>query len=648
MESPVLLGIISTHTELTSLCLQISLPGVKLLINEGALETSLQGLRLFEEKGVEAIVTTRGNAVFIKEHTNLPVISIPENNFDIFLPLARALKKYGPNMTLFFYREPPKGLDEIEEVMGFKPKTSMFNNSRHLESLLEKLRGSGEVIVGGGFVCQLASSLGFITEQVNRNKESVLDALEAARELAVARRVERKEACRLQTILDWIHEGIIATDERGMITLFNKVAEKIFNLKAEDVLGCNSKEILENVKIPETLLTKEASFGEIIRFGNSEVAVNRIPVLNQKKEISGVVATVQPIQAIQDLEEKIRRQLTTDRNGIRYNFEDIKGESRAIRSTIELAQKFAHTDEAVLIIGESGTGKEMFAQSIHAASKRKNKPFLAINCAAIPGTLLESELFGYSEGAFTGARKGGKAGLFELAHGGTIFLDEIGEMPLDVQAKLLRVIQEKEVRRVGGERLVRIDVRIIAATHRDLWELVVEGKFRQDLFYRLDVLRLLVPPLRQRKEDIFCLALEFLNNNAGLSLKQKKILAGALAERAEYDWPGNVRELENIVRRMVVLTRGLTEAELKGQVKKILSHFSSLTAKSVPRDNITVTVSVRDNFKEMIDDVEKQVLRYFLDSCGGDRTKAARKLGIGRTTLWRKLTEVNVNVNDVR
>jgi len=642
MESPVLLGVLSTHAELTSLCRKISLPGVKLLINEGALETSLHGLRLFEEKGVEAVVTTRGNAVFIREHTNLPVISIPENNFDIFLPLARASKKYGPNMTLFFYRKPPKGLNEIKEVMGFKPKTILFNDCQHLEYVLEQLHGSGQVIIGGGFVCQLASTLGFITEQVNMNKESILDALEAARELAIARRMERKEAYRLQTILDWTHEGIIATDERGVITLFNKFAEKIFNLKARDVLGRNSKNILKTIKLQETLLTKKAAFGEIIRFDNSEVAVNRIPVLNKKEEISGVVATIQPVQVIQELEEKIRRQLTAEKTGIKYNFDDIKGESYAIRSTIELARKFAQTNEAVLIMGESGTGKELFAQSIHAASKRKTKPFLAINCAAIPGTLLESELFGYSEGAFTGALKGGKAGLFELAHGGTIFLDEIGEMPLDVQAKLLRVIQEKEVRKVGGERLVSIDIRIIAATHRDLWELVVEGKFRQDLFYRLDVLRLVVPPLRQRKDDIFCLVMEFISKNSELSLKQKKILANSLAEQTKYDWPGNVRELENIVRRLVVLTKGLAEDELKGQVKNLFSHSNSLTTKTLPVDNITVTVSAQGNFKEMINDAEKQVLRYVLESCGGDRTKASRKLGIGRTTLWRKLAEVDV------
>ncbi|WP_277445632.1 sigma 54-interacting transcriptional regulator, partial [Pelotomaculum isophthalicicum] len=449
MGSPVLIGVISTHAELTSICRQISLPGVKLLINEGALEKSLHGLKIFEEKGVETLVTTRGNSVFIKEHTSLPVISIPENNFDIFLPLARASQKYGPNMTLFSYRALPKGLDEIRKVMGFNLKTIIFNNHNHLEHLLEQLKGSDMVIVGGGLVCQLASSLGFITEQVNMNKDYIIDAMEAARELAMARRVEKKEAYRLQTILDLTHEGIIATDEKGVITLFNKAAEKIFNFKTEDVLGCNIKNVLQTIKLQETLLTKEATFGEIISFENSEVVVNRVPVLNKKEEISGVVATIQPAQEIQELEEKIRRQLSEDKTGIRYNFNDIKGESYAIRSTIELARKFAQTDETVLIMGESGTGKELFAQSIHVASKRKTKPFLAINCAAIPGTLLESELFGYSEGAFTGARKGGKAGLFELAHGGTIFLDEIGEMPLDVQAKLLRVIQEKEVRRVG-------------------------------------------------------------------------------------------------------------------------------------------------------------------------------------------------------
>ena len=268
---------------------------------------------------------------------------------------------------------------------------------------------------------------------------------------------------------------------------------------------------------------------------------------------------------------------------------------------------------------------------------------MAVNCAALPAALLESELFGYSEGSFTGARKGGKPGLFELAHGGTMFLDEIGEMPLELQAKLLRVIQEKEVRRVGGDRLVIVDVRIIAATHKDLQDLVSKGKFRNDLFYRLDVLHLNAPSLSERKEDIPSLAMEILNKYTDLSLRMKKVIISVVISRPDYSWPGNVRELENILRRVSVVTKGLTENQASEKGKQMFDlHCGSekQTFTQTEKDS-HINVCVNGSLKNIISNVEKQVIKHTLQVFSGDHSKAANQLCIGRTTLWRKLEEGN-------
>ena len=643
MEKPTLIGVMSTHSDLTSMCRQLgSSPEHKLMIYEGALAGSLPGLQHFEKNGVEVIVTTRGNTLFVKDHTKIPVISVPENKFDIFAPLARVAKKYGQRVTIFFYRGYPKGFTDITEILGFEPNVKVFQDTSHLEGLLEELQGTYHVIVGGGYVCQTASALGFITEQVNLSRESFVSALETAKELAKVRRRERKKSFRLQAILDWVHEGIVATDENGVITLFNKAAEKIFGLQAAEVLNCKSQEVLSDAKLQEVIETGEASTGHIIQIGSAAVAANRVPIVNDG-QISGMVATFEPVTAIQEIEEKIRRKLIPDKKGNRYNFSDIKGRSPAICSAVELAHKYAATDEAVLILGNSGTGKELFAQSIHGKSKRRNKPFMAVNCAAIPGNLLESELFGYTEGAFTGARKGGKPGLFELVHGGSLFLDEIGDMPIDIQAKLLRVIQEKEVRRVGGDKLVRVDVRIIAATHQDLLKLVAEGKFREDLFYRLDVLRLNIPSLAERKEDIPLLTTEILNRIPDITTKQKRAIVASLSLRSDYDWPGNVRELENIARRLAVFTNGLCEPEARGIARQALSSFCKSKIRYMPQNSshLTLHLPTDHKLKEIVAIAEKEVIQQMILLCGGDRARAAKKLGVGRTTLWRKSTENN-------
>jgi transcriptional regulator with PAS, ATPase and Fis domain len=304
----------------------------------------------------------------------------------------------------------------------------------------------------------------------------------------------------------------------------------------------------------------------------------------------------------------------------RFTFEDVIGESLPIKECLRLAKIAANSAANTLIQGESGTGKELIAQAIHNGSSRANGPFVAINCGALPRDLVESELFGYEEGSFTGARQGGRPGKFEMAQGGTIFLDEIGEMPLEMQVKLLRVLQERKIMRIGGQRLVDVDVRVITATNRDLSEDVRLGNFRSDLYYRLNVLLITIPPLRDRQGDIILLSEFFLNKlcpQSGVPCKSFSPAAQALL--LDYPWPGNIRELENVVERAV----NVCPDELIGPVHLPAHMQRTRKAARAAIPNLR--------------DVEKEFMQKVLDDCKGNISLAAKTLGIGRTTLYQKI-----------
>ena len=290
---------------------------------------------------------------------------------------------------------------------------------------------------------------------------------------------------------------------------------------------------------------------------------------------------------------------------------------------LDKARQFAVVDSNVLITGETGTGKEMIAQGLHNLSRRAKGPFVAFNCAAVPENLLESELFGYEEGAFTGARRGGKVGLIELAHGGTLFMDEIGEMPLPLQARILRVIQEKEVMRIGGERIIPVDLRLLSATNENLSQLIEQRKFRKDLYYRINVLRLHIPPLRDRPEDIPLLVKHILKRHQAMNPAVTEIGAKAMKRLCQQEWPGNVRELESTLERALLLAKGpvLQEAD-------ILDALYLQTSPGLPLES--------GLSEDTLLNVEKATIERVLQEEKFNYSRAAARLGINRTTLWRK------------
>ncbi|PLR92050.1 sigma-54-dependent Fis family transcriptional regulator [Bacillus sp. T33-2] len=434
-----------------------------------------------------------------------------------------------------------------------------------------------------------------------------------------------REKYQVEAIVKSSHEGVIAVDRQGYITIANENAKSILGLPEIEV-GSKITNYIPQSDMLRVLETGKAELGDIAKIQNRQIVINRYPVLINHKVV-GAVSNFKELTHIQKMEMKLRKKLYNKGLGAKYRLQDIVGNSKEIVESLQQALLYAQTDASVLITGESGTGKELFAQGIHLESSRASGPFVAVNCAAFPESLLESELFGYEEGSFTGANKGGKQGLFELAHGGTLFLDEIGEMPLRIQALLLRVLQEKCIRRIGGERIIPVDVRIIAATNKHLENAISTNEFRADLYYRINVLTLELPSLRRRLEDIPALVRNMINQfNHEQQRNIEYIEEDLLDLLKEYQWPGNIRELRNVIERMVLLAKG------KSLCMKDATFFSQKLT-SAYQSNAARATNIKQNEKALIMDTLKKT---------PNKTLAARELGIDRSTLWRKLKEYNL------
>lgn len=455
-------------------------------------------------------------------------------------------------------------------------------------------------------------------------------------ELANYMPYEKREQ-ELKTILNLVSEGIIAVNTNHEVTHINEVAARIFHTTPEEALNKDAALLLEaNAPIFETLQTgipynlKERKIRrnqKLIHFLTSGV-----PIFNKKEQIIGGVMTIKDFRQVEELLSKVERQPQS------ISFDTIIYESRRMRELIETAKTVARGTSTILLRGESGTGKELFAKAIHAESPRSQQAFIPINCAALPDTLLESELFGYEEGSFTGAAKGGKKGLFEQAHGGTLFLDEIGEIAPQVQVRLLRVLQEGTVRRIGGAKEIPVDVRIIAATHRNLEELIDKDQFREDLYYRLNVIPLHIPSLRERPEDIPLIAQALTRKIARKLGKSEVYLTKESADLLiAQKWPGNVRQLENLLERIINLN---SDSEIKPSAFYEWADLDpAVPAPKPPSAAHQLIIPVAEPWpplKEIVAQVERQVLIKVLAKHPSSR-KAGQILGVSNTTILNKM-----------
>lgn len=442
-----------------------------------------------------------------------------------------------------------------------------------------------------------------------------------------------------EAIINSINSGFMIVDNNGNIVHMNELGGKIFGLDVAKVIGKHVTEIVESHPVVLDLLKTGEGWTERELFidsrrGQLKLIETAIPVKNESNQVVCVIKTFREMDRVHAFATKVMGARA------RFTFDDINGHSTAIKEAVDLAALAAESDSTLFIYGETGTGKEVFAQAIHNASSRGRGPYLAINCAAIPRDLMESELFGYVQGAFSGASKNGRAGKFELAAGGTLLLDEIGDLPLDMQAKLLRVLQDKVVMRLGGDKVIPVDVRIIAATNKDLQKEVKKGNFREDLFYRINIITIKLPPLRRRKEDIPLLAHYLMKKIASRLNKYyiETITSEALRAIMEYHWPGNVRELENALERAINTTRS-TYIDICNLPQEILDNTSNYQGESI-LINQTTDYSLES---PTIEGMEYQALHKALETSKWNITHAARQLGISRTTIYDKMKKYGLS-----
>jgi len=452
----------------------------------------------------------------------------------------------------------------------------------------------------------------------------------------------RQQLEMFELILESIYNGIMVTDAEGYITHFNKPYGQFLGLDPDEQIGKHCTEVIENTRMHIVAETGKAEINQTQRIKGQNMVVQRIPIKKggrviavfgqvMFKDIKDVTKLANKLSMLESKVKLYEEELINLRS-TRYTFDSIIGKSQAITILKKEALNAATNQFPVLITGDSGTGKELFAQAIHHASPRKLYPFVRINCSAIPKDLLESELFGYEKGAFTGAKTEGKPGKFEIANHGTVFLDEIGDLPLEMQPKLLRVVEEKEFERVGGTRMIRSDFRVIAATNQNLEEMLPDGRFRKDLFYRLNVIPLHIPPLRERSDDIIPLVRHFLQQMAQeAALSEIRMDQEAEKTLRKYVWPGNVRELLNILER----TLSSIESDTIRLVD--LPFYLHRTQKKSPRHD-------QYSIKEVQALAEKEAIRYALKETGNNKARAATILGIHRTLLYKKMKKYNISL----
>jgi PAS domain S-box-containing protein len=588
--------------------------------------------RKLEASAVDVIISRGGTARLIaRADVRIPVVEIPVTAEDLVFMMREARRITGlehPRVLIAVFTNWLRDAMTVAEIMGIELTVYARETETDTHAIIERIDrldpNEFDVVLAGKKALIAAARRGFKTVPTSTGLLALRNAVLEARRVALGRKIEKEHAERFTTLVQYASEGIISVDRHGVIQVINPAAEQFLHCEANEMVGQRIDRCLHFVDVDACLTKGQESIGQTVQWGNVWLSFNIAPIL-VNGHIAGAIVTFQDITRIQEMEARFRNEVLAKKFLARYTFDDIVGKSPRIEEAKRIAREMAAVEATVLVGGESGTGKELLAQSIHNASPRKNGPFVALNCAALPPNLLESELFGYVEGAFTGATKRGKPGLFEMAHRGTIFLDEISEMDKYGQSRLLRVLQEKQVMRLGDEKNIPVNVRVIAATNQDLAMLVSQGSFRQDLYYRLKVLTVKLPPLRTRAGDVEILAESFIRKYNQLYGKHLRFAPGAYDYLAQRTWPGNIRELMSFVERLVVIAHEtiITPAVFQKYSEDVDECASTSDADG--RCPGPKSLSERDAILQV------------LEECSQNRKRAAKLLGMDRTTLYRKL-----------
>ncbi len=574
------------------------------------------------ENGTKIFIARGRNVTLLRNNLSVPIINVQYTYEDVYNTIARA-DCIHENIALVGFDEAYDMMIKFREISGYNVQVIGPKSVDNIEyDISNFIKPNTEVLVGGISVKRVADIYNLKHIMLDVDINSLKIAVNSALNILSTNYEKDKHIQTILTTINGITEAIINFNNNGEIIFLNNLAKKIFKEYSDDEIR---KTLVSSIEENVIFSKGDPIFDKVLSINDKNYIVNLKPVIYQN-QVQSVIAIIYNANYIQEGEKQLRIKFNTKGYIAKNSFNNIIGESKILKDEIAKAKKYAKTNNAILISGETGTGKEIFAQSIHNSSTRADEPFVAINCAALPDSILESELFGYAKGAFTGANKEGKMGIFELAHNGTVFLDEIGEMNINIQAKILRVLQEKEISRLGDNKVIPIDVRIISATNKNLHDLIEEKKFREDLYYRLAVLELNIPPLNQRLDDIPYLVDYYINkNNYNVSFSNEAI---QLLCSGKYN--GNIRQLFNILERAIVLSdsNNISANDLRNIVDVKSLNLISIENSSLKNSNY---------------DYEKNKIKSILDKNSGNRKKTAEELNISLTTLWRKIRKYNIN-----
>ena len=566
------------------------------------------------------IIVVRGmtSRALSEKYPETTIVDIKMDAFDVSSALLEAKKKF-PGIRKIGLILPSSSICSasiLTELLGIEVVMREVRGEEHMESTLREMVKEGcEVFIGGLTLKRVSEKMGLEYVHIKTGPSAIDSSIKDAITAAHILDRERSRLGLMKSLVNNTPDSLLIIDDKGKITAANHAASSFF--RRPDLVGMDAKELFpleiysvcDDVEVVQTI-------------GDQTVLITEHPV-HIEGEKRATYVSLRLVEDIRRTEKEIRSKLQEKGLTAKYSFSDIVTEQVEMKQLVAKALRYAHVEGNVLLTGETGTGKELFVQSMHNASPRRDKPFVAVNCAALSEQLLESELFGYTEGSFTGAQKGGKTGLFELAQGGTIFLDEIGEMPIRFQAKLLRVMQEREIRKIGGDEFIPVDVRIMSATNQNIPDLIEKGLFRRDLYYRINLLTLHIPPLRERLDDIPAIFKRFVERKSkALNIVPPMVEKDALECLKGYSWPGNIRELRNVAERAVI--------------------FSS--SNCITRDTLKeIDVSVGEkkaSEEKKIPLTSEELYRRYVES-GLTLNDFALSIGISRTTLWRKFKVLN-------
>lgn len=595
----------------------ITIPVYHAFMEDGVL---LAGRKI--EEGTKVIISRGSTALLLREYFTIPIVEVRYAFYEFAVAMQKAVRE-SRRIGLMGYND-AFNMPELADFFQLEQLEIRIVQPADTKKTLEELKSLGiELIISGQNIGAAAHRIGLKSIVVSVSRKNILDAVTDASHLCGLETAKQRQFSSIAALLDQAQEGILSIDHQGRIISLNRIASQMLRLNGTG----QDKSVFNYVPrtIVDHILGGLPLYNEVISLHGENVLLSGTAT-HPSQEATGAVLTLLPATDVHQKEYELRRKSRIKGHAAKNTFDQIIGTSPALTIAKNQARLFAATESNVLIYGPTGTGKELFAQSIHNASSRRNKPFVAINCAALPESVLESELFGYVKGAFTGARPEGKTGIFEQAHTGTIFLDEISEISPAVQARLLRVIQEREITRIGDDKIIPIDVRIIASTNRNLQKEISNKQFREDLYYRLSVLNLSIPPLCSRTEDVPLLVDYFIQSFSKSSGKHLVLEPDAMLPLAGSSWPGNIRQLRNIVECAVALCQ---ENTISRQLIEQVLQISIQDMLPVPE------TSTRH-------EPEQARVLAVLDTCGGNKTKAAKQLGISYTTLWRKLKSWNL------